>query len=181
MKDSEGNTVATAYLEGIGRGAAWPVVTSTTLVANPSINLVAGEPITLTATVTAVDDSATPTGTVTFADPAGGSVQMLLVDGKASYYGKVPRVGTYSVYASYNGGPGFAESKSATITRAVTAPSWDDIRFGRPGTAHNAMSSYLRSRLLPWKVILRGCTTAMRRVRTNELRAHILTIQVHAL
>lgn len=40
--------------------------TTTTLVINPSTNLVAGEPITLTATVTPASGTSTPSGTLTF-------------------------------------------------------------------------------------------------------------------
>jgi Bacterial Ig-like domain (group 3) len=98
------------------------VGTTTTLTPNPSTNLKAGEPITLTAVVTPASGNVVPTGNVTFADPSGGSVtEPLDGTGKAVYKGVVPAAGMYSVFAKYNGGPGFKTSVSGTISRTVAA------------------------------------------------------------
>ena len=129
--DSSGNLYGTTEVGGAnnlgtvyeieGAASAAQIGTTASMTVNPSGNLVAGEPITLTATLSPVSGSAMPSGTVTFIDPAGGSVTELLIAGKAMYSGTVPPVGQYSVYAQYNGAPGFAATKSATVTRMVTS------------------------------------------------------------
>ena len=108
--------------------------TTTTLAVNPSGSLVAGERITLTATVAAVSGTVVPTGSVTFADPKGGSVtEPLDSTGKAVYSGVVPPGGTYSVFAAYNGAAGFGRSESATITKTVGSASFSELTVS--GTA----------------------------------------------
>jgi uncharacterized repeat protein (TIGR03803 family) len=99
-----------------------PIITTTTLAVDPAADLVAGELITLTATVTPASGTLVPTGRVVFIDPAGGSFEMPLNGaGQAVYSGRTPAAGTYSLYASYSPDEGFAESRSATITKTVRA------------------------------------------------------------
>ena len=112
----------TVFEIGAATVAMGPTITTTMLVIDPGSNLVAGEPITLTATVAPASGAMVPTGFVLFVDPAGGSVEVPLDgNGKAVYSGRVPAAGTYSVYATYGGFFGFSESHSATITETVAA------------------------------------------------------------
>ena len=102
--------------------SATPITTTTSLVVSPDNNLIAGEPITLKATVTAADGSSLPNGTVKFAVPLGGQVTVPLTSGVGVYVGTIPPAGTYSILAVYDGASGFASSESATVTRTVSAP-----------------------------------------------------------
>lgn len=98
--------------------------TSTALGIDPSSNLSALSPWTLTATVQSPTTSTVPTGTVTF--NVAGHVNAthtvkLNAQGQAIYQGKVPSSGTYSVTASYNGSSALSASVSAVSTIAATA------------------------------------------------------------
>jgi len=89
---------------------------------NPSIY---GQPITLTASVSAVTPvSGTPTGTVTFKDGANIIGTSTLVGGIASHIASGTATGIHSITAEYSGDGSFANSVSTaliqTVNRAVT-------------------------------------------------------------
>ncbi|HEX8916082.1 MAG TPA: Ig-like domain-containing protein, partial [Humisphaera sp.] len=102
----------------LGASAVAADVTATALAssANPSVF---GQPVTLTATVTATGGG-TPAGTVTFADAAGGTLGSApLVGGVATLTTAALEVGTHPVTASYAGSPGMQPSASAPLDQVV--------------------------------------------------------------
>jgi hypothetical protein len=99
------------------------ISTSTTLAASaPSISV--GQPLTLTATVSASSGSALPNGSVTFFDgsTAIGTVT-LGTSGKAVLTTSALTKGSHMLMATYGGSPAFAVSGSSTVTVAVNAGS----------------------------------------------------------
>ena len=97
-------------------------IVAITALANPTAT---GQPVTFTATVTAVAPSdGTPTGTVTFED--GGKILGcgVLSGGTATFTALSLRAGTHKITAIYNaGGSGFGTSISAVFKEIITAVS----------------------------------------------------------
>ncbi|WP_181764591.1 Ig-like domain-containing protein [Streptomyces albidus (ex Kaewkla and Franco 2022)] len=98
--------------------------TSTSLVSAPDPS-VFGQEVVFTASVGAVAPGAgVPSGSVTFADSAGGVVTVPLdVSGEASFVSAGLSAGTYSVVATYSGDADFAASSGAdshTVDPAAT-------------------------------------------------------------
>ena len=102
--------------------------TTTTVTSSPNPS-VAGEPVTLTATVSPVSPgSGTPTGTVIFSN---GSTQLgteTLSDGVATLTTTTLPTGTDSITAVYSGDTNFIASTSTAINQVVTAG--DHVRHG---------------------------------------------------
>jgi hypothetical protein len=96
---------------------AAPATTTTTLAssANPST---VGQAVTLTATV--VGD--TPTGSVTFSEPAGALGSVGLTDGVASLVVSTWTAGTHAVTATYSGDSN-NDSSAGSVTQTVVAPT----------------------------------------------------------
>lgn len=95
------------------------VLTTTALVTSrPTI--VPGQPITFTATVTAVGvGNGTPTGRVTFKDGATVLASVPLSDGVATYTASRLSLGSHTIVASYTGGDGNVASTSKSLTERV--------------------------------------------------------------
>ncbi|MGW3269588.1 beta strand repeat-containing protein, partial [Streptomyces sp. NPDC001056] len=121
-----------------------PADTTTTVGSSPDPS-VFGQPVTLTATVTAAAPGAgVPTGTVTFTvtGPGGGSVTSTLdAGGVATATFTTLQPGTHPVSADYNGDADFTPSTgtgSQTVTAATTAStitvSPTPSAFGEPVT-----------------------------------------------
>ncbi len=84
--------------------------------ANPAVY---GEPVTLTAVVTATaPGGVTPTGKVTFAKPGGNIATKKLVGGQVSYT-TTYAVGTTPITATYDGDAVYALSQSAPLDQVV--------------------------------------------------------------
>jgi subtilase family serine protease len=131
---------------------------STTVLTASVSNVVPGQAVILTATVTG--GSATPTGTVTFHATPAGAVQTTLatatlVSGSATYYGLVP-VGTDSIMATYNGDSNYSGSISNTVT-VVNASVNGKLNFNWPFINWGQSVSYGAS-TAPWPVILQNLT-----------------------
>ncbi len=108
--------ITAAYRKGVVGAASTPPVTLTvghvdlhpttsTLTANPSV-VVPGEPVTLTATVSEVNGSRTPTGLVTFDDngiPFTGGEVPLDANGQATLTVDGFQPGPHVIHASYAG------------------------------------------------------------------------------
>lgn len=95
-----------------------PVQTETTITADPSPSL-NGEPVTFTAMVRALQGDGIPTGIVAFYSgnqPLGGKVS--LTNGQAVLIESLP-LGTYQVWAEYEGNAAYATSRSAELTHEV--------------------------------------------------------------
>ncbi len=95
-----------------------PCSTSTSLASslNPSVF---GQAVTLTATVKA--KSGTPSGTVVFNEGSTSIGSATLANGTATLSVSTLGVGTQSIKAAYQGGSGFASSKSAALKQVVNA------------------------------------------------------------
>lgn len=121
ISSSEAETIEAAVNKLVVAPSA--VATSTAVTLTPNSNLVAGQPLTVVATVTPASGSAIPTGTVTFSSPTSpGSVTVTLDStGKATVKTIVPSAGSYTLMATYNGAPGFVSSVSPQVTRTVTS------------------------------------------------------------
>ena len=118
---SEAASIEAAVNSALVTPAATSVKTSTTVMGMPNANLTTGEAITVTAVVKASSGTASPTGTVTFTSPTNPGTLTVTLDstGKASFKTIVPKPGTYSLIATYNGAAGFTGSVSPTVTRVV--------------------------------------------------------------
>jgi hypothetical protein len=110
-------SVSSAVAETINAPAATPTAT---LLQTSASQIVAGQPLTLTATVSA--SSGTPTGTVTF---LSGSTSLgtatLNSSGNASIQVPSLAAGSYGFTAQYAGNSNFGASASASITETVTS------------------------------------------------------------
>jgi hypothetical protein len=95
--------------------------TTTVLSISPSLTLAAGEPVVLSATVSAAGSGTAPGGSVSFSVGSSNYSAALNSSGVATYSGTAPGAGTYSVTASYPGSASFAPSASATTSISVVA------------------------------------------------------------
>ena len=94
--------------------------TNTTLAAAPNPSA-AGQPVTITATVSATGSTATtPAGAVQFNDGATPLGTATLSAGTASLTTSTLVVGTHWITATYRGATGFAPSASNPLSQAVT-------------------------------------------------------------
>jgi FKBP-type peptidyl-prolyl cis-trans isomerase 2 len=88
---------------------------------NPSVF---GQPVTFTATVSAVSPSTgTPTGTVTFEDAGVSIGTATLSSGSATFATSTLAVGEHDITAVYAGDTNFTGSTSATLSQTVTTAS----------------------------------------------------------
>jgi hypothetical protein len=148
-----GNHVLTASFGGTSAFAAStsapvnqtvsPAAIATAVALRASSNpAIAGQPVTFTATVTAVAAAAgTPTGTVTFFDgsTALGTV-MLDATGKASLTRSFSVLGSHTIKAVYNGSSNFTGSAQTTTeqvvalrpSRTVLVASANPVKAGKP-------------------------------------------------
>jgi hypothetical protein len=99
--------------------AASTTTTDTTITSAPNPSL-AGEPVTLTATVTATNGT-TPTGDVQFFDDGESLGTAPLVNGQATVTTAALGPGEHDITAVYLGAPGFSSSESTGITQTVVA------------------------------------------------------------
>jgi hypothetical protein len=97
---------------------------STTALATSANPLTAGQSVTFTATVVAVDSGLPlPTGTVTFKDGTGTlGTGTLNGSGQASWTGPLSTTGAHSITAAYGGDANFQLSTSSPLTQVVIAP-----------------------------------------------------------
>ena len=95
------------------------IATSTTLTSNANPQA-AGQPVTLTATVSASTGTVTPTGSVVFAIDGKTVATVTLASGKATYSTSALSAGSHSVTATYGGSPAFTGS-SASLTQVINA------------------------------------------------------------
>jgi|GEM_PF-797410 parallel beta-helix repeat (two copies) len=93
---------------------AAPSTTTIGSSANPSI---AGQPVTLTATVTGANG--TPTGTMTFTDGPTTLGTATLTNGQAMLGGVTFSAGSHTLVAAYSGDLAFGSSASAPLTQTV--------------------------------------------------------------
>ncbi len=134
-----GSHPVTASYSGAGVFApsASPVVTeavsaspsATLLTVNPTATTY-GDPVTLSATVTA--GTGTPTGTVTFRDGATVIGTTSLVIGQASLTTNALTAGIDTVTATYDGSVAFGSSTSSSVIASVTAASTVTTVSGTP-------------------------------------------------
>ena len=107
---------------------AEPTATGTSLEAapNPAAD---GTPVTLTATVTAVDGSATPTGTVSFFEGLRslGAPVTLDATGRGAFTLTGLAVGAYAIKAVYSGDDDFEPSDSAPLDETVLRATEADL------------------------------------------------------
>ena len=110
-------SVSSAVAETINAPAATPTAT---LLQTSASQIVAGQPLTLTATVSA--SSGTPTGTITFLS-GSTSLGTATLNGSGTAAIQVPSLpaGSYSLTAQYAGNSSFGASASTSITETVTA------------------------------------------------------------
>src|SRR5206468_1874764 len=93
---------------------------STTAVASSQNPSVVGQPVTLTATVSAASPgSGTPTGTVTFKDGATALATNMLSGGQALLSLSSLTAAAHSITAAYSGDANFNTNLSATLTQTV--------------------------------------------------------------
>ena len=95
------------------------LIQTTTLIQTSANPIVAGQSITLTATVTAA--SGTPTGTVSFLDGTTPLGTATIASGTASIQVPSLAVGSHSLTAQYVGTSTFGVSASTSVTETVTA------------------------------------------------------------
>ncbi len=108
-----------------------PSSTATALASSPGAR-VFGQPVTLTAIVTAVTPgSGTPTGTVAFYDGMISLGAVSLTGGKAALKTSSVAVGSQSITAVYQGDPNFGMSTSSNLT----------LQVNQDGTASRVASS----------------------------------------
>jgi oligoribonuclease NrnB/cAMP/cGMP phosphodiesterase (DHH superfamily) len=89
--------------------------------ANPSVF---GQPVTFTATVSAVAPGAgTPTGTVTFTVDGLAQPNVTLSNGQATFSSATLSVGSHTVTVAYNGDGNFTTSSSASLGQTVNKAS----------------------------------------------------------
>ncbi len=111
-----GASTSSPLAETVNGPAATPTAT---LLQTPSTQVVAGQPLALTATVSA--SSGTPTGTVTFLS-GSTSLGTATLNGSGTAAVQVPSLnaGSYSITAQYAGNSTFGASASTSITETVT-------------------------------------------------------------
>jgi sugar lactone lactonase YvrE len=147
-------TTSTATLTGSSPALTAPAITLSASL----LNVVPGQALTLTATVTG--SGTMPTGMVTFDVLSTGQTQGVLatvplVNGMATYYGLI-YVGTDTVTAIYNGDANYTgtTSSSITVTNASVdgklAFNWPYLNWGQ-GVAYGASSG-------AWPVTLQNLT-----------------------
>jgi hypothetical protein len=100
--------------------AAQPTATTTTLAASPS-TVVAGQSISLTATVRPTGTTSSPTGTVTFQDGSTALGSTPLAAGSGALAVSSLSVGTHSLTAIYGGDTANLASTSSAVTVTITA------------------------------------------------------------
>jgi len=107
--------------------------TTTVLTQSPSSSSF-GQPVTLTATVSATPGAGTPTGTVTFTDGTTtlGTVP-LNANGQASLTTELG-AGPHTVVATYSGAPNFAPSASSAQGSTLTVGCTQTITGNHPGS-----------------------------------------------
>ncbi|PZS19000.1 MAG: hypothetical protein DLM54_07725 [Acidimicrobiales bacterium] len=107
--------------------------TTTVLTQSPSSSNF-GQPVTLTATVSATPGAGTPTGTVTFTDATTtlGAIP-LNAKGQASLTTELG-AGPHTVVATYSGAPNFAPSASSAQGSTLTVGCTQTITGNHPGS-----------------------------------------------
>jgi hypothetical protein len=97
--------------------------TTTTLTSAPNPSTV-GQPVTLTASVSAAGSGpSAPSGVVQFKDGTTALGSATLAAGQATWSGATLTAGTHSITASYSGDAAFAPSTSTPLSQTVTAVS----------------------------------------------------------
>jgi autotransporter-associated beta strand protein len=116
-----------SYVGGSGNDVVLTTLTSATAIAVVSgpNNTFVGQPVTFTATVSAVSGVGTPTGTVTFTDGATILGTVSLSGGQASFTTSTLSPGTHSVNASYSGDSIYnpSSSSSPAIQTVISFPT----------------------------------------------------------
>jgi trimeric autotransporter adhesin len=119
-----------------------PANTATTLNISPASPSVFGTSVTFSATVTNLNTSATPTGTVTFLNGATplftGTVG---ANGVATYVTNTLPVGTYNLTARYEGTPNFVASTSPAQNYQIVAGAAQQIFISVTPTSTTAGNS----------------------------------------
>jgi Ca2+-binding RTX toxin-like protein len=92
---------------------------TTTAVASSADPSVYAQPVTFTATVSAVSGAGTPTGTVTFKDGRKVLATEPLVNGQATFTTDALKRGSHAITASYGGDGTFLASASPALTQKV--------------------------------------------------------------
>ena len=100
------------FLQVVSQAASATTLTSS---ANPSLT---GQPVTFSATVTAVSGTGTPTGTVTFTDGSTTLGVVALASGAASYTAPALTVGTHAIVAAYSGDTNY-QAGTANLSQIV--------------------------------------------------------------
>lgn len=122
--------------------------TTTLLSVAPSLTLGAGQPFTLTATVSAQGGTAVPTGNVNFSVGSASYSAVLNGSGVATYSGNAPSAGSYPVGASYPGNASLAASSAASTSITVVAAgtgipiSIPNYSFEQGGVGYNVPTNW---------------------------------------
>src|SRR5262245_105516 len=112
-----------------------PGPTTTTLTSTPNPSL-AGQAVTLSATVTALAPAiGIPTGTVTFRDGATILGTVTLVNGSASLVTSALTVGSHPLSATYSGSATLAASPSPTVNQTVNPAATSTSLTSSPNPA----------------------------------------------
>ena len=142
---------ATAFLTSASTSVNESVTglpTTTLLSIAPGPTLAAGQPVVLTATVSAAGSGSAPTGNVTFTVGSASYSAPLSSSGVATYSGAAPGAGVYAVEASYSGSTTFAPSTAASTNITVVAAGTaipiaiPNYSFEQGGVGYNVPTSW---------------------------------------
>jgi len=146
LKLSAAYTGTTAFSASTSNTLTETVVvpTTTALSINPSGGtLTAGGSYTLTATVSPVSGSATPTGNVVFTLGSATQTVALNASGVATFTGTAPTAaGALILSAAYLGTPAFSASTSNTLNETVVVPTTTALSINPSGGTLTAGGSY---------------------------------------
>lgn len=120
-----GNSALTVAVTLNVTAPAPPQATTTTLAASP-LSQTAGQPVTLTATVT----PASATGTVAFFDGTSSLGSKPLVSGTATLSVSTLTIGNHTLTASYSGDTNDSASNSGPVSVTITNPNQPTILAG---------------------------------------------------
>lgn len=133
------SNAAAATITATGTGRTL-LLSSSTALSSSAANVIPGQAVTLTATVTG--SGVTPTGTVTFSATSTGATQgtlgtSTLVNGVATYYGLVwggydTITATYSGDANYNGSSSYPQMVCNCPVNGKLTFNWPYLNFGQP-------------------------------------------------
>jgi parallel beta-helix repeat protein len=131
--DADGNTSEFSFAQAIP--APRTLAGSVTTLASSSSPAVLNQPVTLTATVSAMSGTDVPSGSITFRDGATVLGVGTLVNGVATLIVNGLGVGSHTLTAVYGGDSEFAGSNSAAVSQVITKISTSTMVLSSSPTA----------------------------------------------